>query len=295
MPDYIIISPVRDEDQWIARTIESVAAQTILPREYILVDDASRDQTVERIQHYAGIYPWIRLIALAPRPPMSTPEAVVRAFNIGYDQRQTAAPDYLVKLDGDLQFGPDFFAKCFMAFENDPRLGITGGVIRTLHGNRWVPESVPLHHVRGATKVYRWACWLDIGGFVPRHGWDGIDILRAQMKGWQSRHLPHLLVDHYRPTGKRQGGVSVRIDRGRTSYYLGSHPLFVLITSLRRMVDWPYITGGLAILYGYLSAWTHREPQIDDPELIAFNRRQQIRRMTFGRLGRQMPAQKIGQ
>lgn len=286
MPDYVIISPVRDEGQWIARTIESVAAQTILPSEYILVDDASNDQTPQVIQHYTEIYSWVRLIALPPRPPMSGAEAVVRAFNIGYEQRNTLQPDFLVKLDGDLEFGTDFFAECFKAFEDDPKLGITGGVIRTLHGNRWVPESVPRHHVRGATKVYRWACWRDIGGFVPRHGWDGIDILRAQMKGWESRHLPHLMVDHFRPTGKRQGGVRVRIERGRTSYFLGYNPLFVLLTSLRRIVDWPYITGGLAILFGYLSAWIRRQPQVDDPDLIAFVRRQQLRRMTFGLLNK---------
>lgn len=289
-PTYLIISPVRDEGRWIARTIESVISQTIQPAEYIIVDDASSDDTVAVVRKYLNSYAWIKLVALPPRGPLSTPEAVVRAFNIGYNQRLTLQPDYLVKLDGDLEFHTNYFEECFNAFSQNPKLGITGGTIQTQHGDHWVTEKVPLHHVRGATKIYRWACWEDIGGFVPRHGWDGIDILRAQMKGWESQHQEHLFLKHFRPTGKRQGGVSVRMDRGRTAYYLGSHPLFVLLSSIRRMLDWPYITGGLGILAGYFAAWFKREPQIDDLELIAFNRRQQIRRMTFGILGRKIRA-----
>ena len=282
---YIIISPVRDEGKWIALTIQSVASQTILPSEYIIVDDASSDTTVEIIKSFKTELPWLKLIELPPRDPLTTPEAVVRAFNIGYAQRTDPSYDYLVKLDGDLEFGPTYFEECFRAFDEDTRLGITGGTIQTLHGDTWIIEDVPIHHVRGATKIYRWACWQDIGGFIPRHGWDGIDILRAQMKGWTSKHQKQLILKHFRPMGKRQGGVRFRIERGRTSYFIGSHPMFVFLTGIRRMADWPYLTGGLAIIAGYILAWIKHEPQIDDPELIAYNRQQQIRRMSLGLLG----------
>lgn len=289
-PQYIIISPVRDEGKWIDRTIKSVASQTIRPVEYIIVDDASSDNTVSVVKSSIQELPWIKLIELPPREPLPTPEAIVRAFNIGYAQRTCLTPDFIVKLDGDLEFDSSYFEECFKAFEKEPKLGITGGTIQTLHGDKWIIEDVPLHHVRGATKIYRWACWQDIGGLVPRHGWDGIDILRAQMVGWESKHQKHLIVKHFRPMGKRHGGVKFRYERGRTSYYLGSHPIFVFLTGIRRMLDWPYITGGLAIILGYFHAWLKREPQIDDPELIAFNRQQQIQRMSFGLLGNKSKA-----
>jgi glycosyltransferase involved in cell wall biosynthesis len=282
MSKYVIISPVRNEGRWISKTIESVAAQKILPVEYIIVDDASTDNTVSEISKYLEKYQWLKLIKLQPREPMSTAEAVVRAFNIGYEQRRVSRPDFLVKLDGDLQLTENFFITCFDEFQNHPKLGITGGEILTLHGNQWQIEKVPIHHVRGATKVYRWECWEDIEGFVPRHGWDGIDILRARMKGWESRHIPGLFVKHYRPTGKRQGGVSVRIERGHTMYYLGSHPIFVLISGIRRMFDWPYVSGGLAIIWGFFKARMNGEEQYNNRRLLQFNRNDQIRRMTFG-------------
>jgi len=37
--DYIIVSPVRNEAEYIQRTIESVLAQTILPKQGIIVND----------------------------------------------------------------------------------------------------------------------------------------------------------------------------------------------------------------------------------------------------------------
>lgn len=288
MPDYsyVIISPVRNEGRWIAKTIESISQQTILPMEYILVDDDSTDNTTAEIKKILPDHAWIRLIELPAREQMTTAEAVVRAFNRGYSERQTAQPDYIAKLDGDIELPADFFERCFHAFEKDPELGITGGTIRTMHGSTWITERVPSHHVRGATKVYRWACWKDIGGFVPRHGWDGIDILQAQMKGWKSAHIPDLMVDHFRPTGKRQGGLSTRFERGKLYHYLGSHPLFVLFVAARRLFDWPYVSGSAAIIGGYLYAWLKREKQIEDKDLIRFYRQQQLWRMTFGILGK---------
>ena len=42
---YLIVSPVRDEEQYLERTIRSVVDQTIRPVEWIIVDDGSRDRT----------------------------------------------------------------------------------------------------------------------------------------------------------------------------------------------------------------------------------------------------------
>lgn len=277
---------MRNEGKWISQTINSVANQTIPPKEYIIVDDVSTDNTCEQVEDLQKNYKFLRLIKLPPREPLATPVAVVRAFNIGYAARETKEPDFIVKLDGDLELPGNFFEECFKAFNLDPKLGITGATLKTLFGDRWITEHVPLHHVRGATKVYRWACWMDIGGFVPRHGWDGIDILQAQMKGWESRHLTQVFVKHFRPSGKREGGIKTRIEKGRLDYYLGSLPIYVLISGVRKLVDWPYIIGGIAIVLGYLRAWVRNEQRIDNPELISFNRRKQLNRITFGLFGR---------
>ena len=48
---YVIISPVRDEEQYLSKTIESMINQTIHATEYLLVDDGSADNTPNIIQH----------------------------------------------------------------------------------------------------------------------------------------------------------------------------------------------------------------------------------------------------
>ena len=37
--------------------------------------------------------------------------------------------EFVVKLDGDLTFPPDYFEKCFEHFEQEPQLGVGGGEI----------------------------------------------------------------------------------------------------------------------------------------------------------------------
>src|SRR5260221_565142 len=60
--DYIIVSPVRNEAEYIQRTIESVLAQTILPKQWIIVNDGSTDATGRIIDEAAKRYSWIKAV-----------------------------------------------------------------------------------------------------------------------------------------------------------------------------------------------------------------------------------------
>ena len=51
---YVIITPVRDEEKHIEATIRCVSSQTILPAEWVIVDDGSTDRTGDIIDHYAA-------------------------------------------------------------------------------------------------------------------------------------------------------------------------------------------------------------------------------------------------
>ena len=42
---YLLISPCRDEAQFLRRTLDSVAAQSVLPALWVVVDDGSTDDT----------------------------------------------------------------------------------------------------------------------------------------------------------------------------------------------------------------------------------------------------------
>jgi len=66
-PTYVIITPVRDEQGYIADAIRSVAAQTIPVTEWVIVDDGSTDGTGALLDSYAREHRWISPIHLPNR------------------------------------------------------------------------------------------------------------------------------------------------------------------------------------------------------------------------------------
>ena len=71
LASYVLVTPVRDEEATIGRTIESVLRQTALPREWVIVSDGSTDCTDDIVRRAAERNPWIRLLRLDPRPGRS--------------------------------------------------------------------------------------------------------------------------------------------------------------------------------------------------------------------------------
>jgi len=277
---YIIVSPVRDEEKFIEDTIRAVIAQTVKPIEWILVDDGSTDGTASIIDRYAKQYPWIRVVQRENRGFRKSGGGVAEAFHDGYDQVTREDWEFLVKLDGDLIPAEDYFERCLEHFVRDERLGIGGGTIYYAVDGKELIEACPRFHVRGATKIYRRKCWDAIGGLWKAPGWDTIDELKAQMLGWTTETFPDVKLLHLRVTGTAESPWADAVKGGLARYISGYHPLFILASCTYRMIQKPYIVGGLAILVGYLKGYVKRIPQISDPELIRFVQDQQLRRLT---------------
>lgn len=272
---YVIISPVRDEEVNLARTIESVLSQTIQPTEWIIVNDGSSDATGAIADRYARQHPWIKVCHRQNRGFRKAGGGVVDAFNDGYRHLQSTDWDFIVKLDGDLSFAPEYFQSCFQAFHENQKLGITGGTIYNVINGRAYLEACPEFHVRGATKIYGRECWDAIGGFWPAPGWDTMDEVKAQMLGWSTRTLP-LQVLHHRPTGKNDGTWGAGFKNGRANYICGYHPLFMVLKCVRRITMKPYLIQATSLFCGFISGYLKRVPQVDDRMTISYLRRQQL-------------------
>ena len=59
---YVLITPARNEERFIRKTLDSVVAQTLLPERWIIVNDGSTDRTAEIVESYAKRHSWIELI-----------------------------------------------------------------------------------------------------------------------------------------------------------------------------------------------------------------------------------------
>ncbi len=278
---YAIITPVRDEEEHIEETIACMCRQTVWPAEWLIVDDGSSDRTGEIADRYAAQYPWIRVLHRANRGFRKSGGGVMEAFYDGFRALECNDWDFLVKLDGDLSFAPDYFENCFAHFREDPKLGIGGGDIHHDFGGEMKVEQNPRFHVRGATKIYKRSCWEAIGGLWPASGWDTIDEVKANMMGFNTYAFPELVLLHHRLTGTEEGLFRDRVKHGVACYVSGYHPLFVAASCVSRLTKRPRIIGSIGMLYGFLKSHLTRPPRLNDRSYFNYIRGQQLRRL-FG-------------
>ncbi|NUM73189.1 glycosyltransferase family 2 protein [candidate division KSB1 bacterium] len=277
---YSIISPVRNEAKYLPRTITSIVRQKQQPLEWIIVDDGSTDTTAQIAEAAAVQHSWIKVIRRQNRGFRQPGQGVVEAFNEGLAQLENKQPDFLCKMDGDLEFSPDYFVTLLREFVQNPALGMASGATYLQKaGGKIVQEKVAPNFVVGPIKLYRRACFEDIGGLEPHLGWDTIDVYRARMQGWETANYRNLIVLHLRQMGTAKGIVWGKMKTGMGEHYYGSHPLFVLARCLYRMTERPYGIIGLSIALGYLQALVLRKPRIKDPQFIKFLRMEQLSRL----------------
>lgn len=278
---YIIISPVRNEQEYIHGTIESVVAQTLRPTQWIIVDDGSSDGTGRLAEEAAQQHRWIRVVHREDRGVRRAGAGVMDAFQSGQELLGDELWDFLVKLDGDVTFEPDYFERCIGRFAADMRLGIGGGLVCKVANGALCPESNgdPAFHVRGATKIYKRECWQSIGGLVQATGWDTVDEFKANMLGWTTRTFSDIKIVHHRPTGAAYGTWSNWVKNGRANYVTGYHPLFMLLKCISRLFKKPYGIAALGLWAGFCSGYLKRLPQIEDAQMIRYLRQEQMKRL----------------
>ncbi len=264
---YLIISPVRDESAYIERTLESVVAQTARPVSWVLVDDASKDNTPEIIENYRKQHPWIQLVSISRPGPRLPGSGVIDAFNQGYKLVSAMHHQYVVKLDCDISFSPDYFDRLLHEFTGNGKLGIASGVYLERQNGQWRPISMPRYHAAGASKILRKACFDQIGGFIPMCGWDTVDEIKAQFAGWETCHFKNIQFLHHKTEGSGIGALETSSMHGDIFYLTGgSFPFFVFKCIHRMLMGKPPVLAGASMLVGYVCSLALRKPKLVSQE-----------------------------
>jgi hypothetical protein len=286
---YLLVSPCRNEEDYMRRTLDSVVAQTVRPALWIVIDDGSTDATPAILAEYAAAHDWIRVIPKPDRGHRAVGPGVVEAFYFGLDQVEIGDFDYLCKLDLDLDLPPGYFGGLIARMEANPRIGsCSGKPYFKGAGGRMISEKCGDEMSVGMTKFYRTTCFQEIGGFVREVMWDAIDCHKSRQLGWIacSWDDPELRFEHLRPMGTSQQNVFTgRKRHGFGQHYMGSDSLYFIATCIFRMAHPPYVLGGLATMQGFFAAKLKGAPQHDDTDLRAFVRAYQRRALIAGKAG----------
>jgi biofilm PGA synthesis N-glycosyltransferase PgaC len=278
---YVLITPARNEAEYLELTINSVVSQTIRPLKWVIVNDNSTDATAEIVRRHAAQHPWIELVNTHEQQTRNF-AGKVGAFNAGHARVKDLDYDIIGSLDADISFTPDYFQFLLAKFAADPKLGL-GGTPFNEGGQVYDYRFSSTDHVSGACQLFRRACFEQIGGYVPLKG-GGIDVvavLSARMKGWRTRTFPEKQCLHHRPMGSanHRQKLLMNYKLGQRAWRVGFHPLWQVFRSTYQMTRKPYILGGIALFVGYFWAMIRRVERPVSRELIVFQGRDQMRRL----------------
>ncbi len=277
MSSYVIITPAHNEEAFIAKTAESVVAQTVRPLKWVVVNDASGDQTREIIEKFAREHAFIELVNL-DRAAGRHFGNKVRAFNAGLERVTHLGFDFIGNIDADLSFGPDYFANILRQFEGNPKLGLAGGMVHSCVDGEFESQNVALDSVAGAVQLFRRKCFEQVGGYrpLPNGGIDAAAEVTARMHGWMTQTFAEIQVLEHRRTGSATARpLTACVKEGRRMYSLGYSWLFFLFRCLYRSLKKPVVLGSCAGLYGYLASAVARNPVVLPPEVVRFLRQEQ--------------------
>jgi poly-beta-1,6-N-acetyl-D-glucosamine synthase len=282
---YVLVSPCKDEAKYLEKTLRSIAAQTVKPVRWVIVDDGSRDASMAIVARYQAEMPFIKVVTRASGA-RAVGAGVIQAFNDGL-AAVDVPHDFICKFDVDLELPPRYFELMLARMAADPRLGtVSGKPWYRNRAGRLVPELCGDETSVGMIKFYRRACFEAIGGFVSENGWDMFDGHQARWMGWraESRDDPETRFLHLRAMGSSQRSLAHgRARHGEAQWRIGTHPLFFAAAAVNRITEPPAVTGALWFTWGYLRAALAGTPRLGDAAFTRFLRRYQLRALRIGK------------
>lgn len=276
-----MITPARNEESFIEGTIKSVISQTLLPQKWIIVSDASTDNTDNIVKEYADKYDWIELVRMPEERDRSF-AAKVSCFNTAYQKIAFLDFDVIGNLDADITFDSDYMVYLIEKFIADENLGVAGTPFIEDGYDSTQDSFEGEKHVAGGCQLFRRKCFKDIGGYKPIKG-GGIDwvaVTTARMKGWNTKSFNEKYFFHHRTLGTSgQSNLAAMYDYGKKDWFLGGHPLWQFFRVFYRIFKKPYFFGGLFLFAGYFSGMLSFKARPISKELIVFHRKEQMKKL----------------
>lgn len=193
-----VVVPCYNYAQYLSECVESLEAQTRVPDEIIIVNDGSKDNTLDVARGLEGKFPNVRVID-------QRNQGVAAARNHGIE---AATSPFIVCLDADDMLAPASIEVCAAALEADRSLGIAYTGLQMLHADgrrthsdfppeyNWEdiarPHNPPACNVPSAA-MFRKDMWRRAGGYkqVYAPGEDAEFWVRGLSVGYNARKVSY--------------------------------------------------------------------------------------------------------
>jgi glycosyltransferase involved in cell wall biosynthesis len=197
-----VITTVFNGEDYVDRAVDSIMSQEYANFEWLIVDDGSEDNTVEKLRAEIGGDPRVHIF---------TPGRLgrARALNFAVDK---AKGSFIANHDFDDISYPDRLALQVQALDENPKVGVIGGyhvAVDEKRRERYVREQ-PLTHdaiVRAMTRyipfahtivAFRKSVWEEVGGYpIADNAIDMRMWLRVATTDWKMRNIPEVLGEHF--------------------------------------------------------------------------------------------------
>lgn len=278
---FLIVIPAHNEEKNIFFTLKSLEAQSFKDFKIIVVNDGSTDKTAEIVREFSERLPKFELLNLETSE--HEPGAkVVRTFNKGLNSVDFNDFDIICKFDADIIFPENYLMEVHKVYESNPKAGMVSGIVKIKKSvfeknlafdfkdekQQWTFENLSSkNHVRGPIKSYRKECFVAMNGLRPVLGWDNIDVMLAEMNGWEVATIKNIWVKHLRPTAykyKKQKAEKI----GEYFYNIGLSLPLAIISSGKSSIKNKSVTEFFTTIKTFLKQNSKRELSDDEVKFI---------------------------
>jgi glycosyltransferase involved in cell wall biosynthesis len=268
---YVLATPARNEREGLPALIETVAAQSLQPLLWIVVDDGSDDGSREWLEAARAQHPFLEVLSAPEAADEYLGAHVARIKRWGLERAIEQArarghePACAGVLDADVLLPVDHYAVLTELMARTPALGVASSVLVARQGERSFVEPFQRADLpRGPTQFFRVECLQQMGGLPPWPSFDSIANVKARALGYETRLVTGLVAIQIRETASRYGHAAGYARKGRYAWFLGLHPLLVAARTAAYSARRPH-HAGYHFLKGYLSSAAARIPRCPDP------------------------------
>ncbi|NQY57495.1 MAG: glycosyltransferase [Ilumatobacteraceae bacterium] len=187
VPDVSVIVTLYNYADLVGETLESIATNTGVDFEIIVIDDHSTDSGRHVVASFIDAHPELPILLIGK----DANEGLARARNTGFS---AARAPYVMVVDADNHLYPTALARLRKSLEQRPDASATYSILEVFGDERtvlsaidWDPERLLRANYIDAQAMWRASDWWDLGGYRPDegiHGWEDWDLwLRLAASG----------------------------------------------------------------------------------------------------------------